>query len=182
MPTCNVLGETQEHKKSPAPGESGAPAHATSDPNNVAATWRRRAEKSRVHSYVGKFRQSFVVSRTENLRLLTQKSPERAEEHGEPCSGYCGPSKKLRKWSFRHLRKSSSYATDCMSIFCPAMDALMPKAHLVILSEENEPVIRAQCSSCPEVVFVVDRTAESCLRIVHDMFDAHFERVHKREG
>jgi hypothetical protein len=53
--------------------------------------------------------------------------------------------------------------------------------HLVILSEEHEPVIRGQCSSCPEVLFVVDRTAESCLRIVHEMFDAHFDRVHQRD-
>jgi hypothetical protein len=49
----------------------------------------------------------------------------------------------------------------------------MEKSHLVILSEENEPVIRGQCSSCPEVLFVLDRTVECSLRIVHEMFDAH---------
>jgi hypothetical protein len=72
--------------------------------------------------------------------------------------------------------------TNCTSIFCPATNLVMERPHLVILSEENEPVIRGQCSSCPEVLFLVDRTAESCLRIVHDMFDAHVERVHQREG
>jgi hypothetical protein len=66
--------------------------------------------------------------------------------------------------------------------FCPATNPVMEKPYLIILSEENEPVIRGQCSSCPEVLFVVDRTVESCLRIVHEMFDAHFEGVHKRDG
>jgi hypothetical protein len=69
-----------------------------------------------------------------------------------------------------------------MSIFYPATNPVMEKPHLVILSEENEPVIKAQCSSCPDITFVVDRTAESYLRIIHEMFDAHFDRVHKREG
>jgi len=44
MPTCNVLGETQEHKKAPLRGKSGAPAHATSDPDNVAVAMERRVE------------------------------------------------------------------------------------------------------------------------------------------
>ena len=65
---------------------------------------------------------------------------------------------------------------------CPTMNPVKERPHLVILSEENEPVIKGQCSSCPEVLFVVDRTAESCLRIVHEMFGAHLERVHKHEG
>jgi hypothetical protein len=53
----------------------------------------------------------------------------------------------------------------------------MKKAHLVILSEEHDPVIKGQCSSCPDITFVVDRTAESCLRVIHDMFDAHFQEI-----
>ena len=57
MPTCNVLGETKEHKKSPAPGESGAPAHATSDPDNVATAMERRVENPEYTAYVGNFRQ-----------------------------------------------------------------------------------------------------------------------------
>jgi len=42
MSTFKVLGETQEHKKSPAPGESGAPAHATSDPDNIGGSMERK--------------------------------------------------------------------------------------------------------------------------------------------
>jgi hypothetical protein len=57
----------------------------------------------------------------------------------------------------------------------------MERPHLVILSEEYEPTIRGQCSSCPDVTFAVDRTAESYLLIIHQMFDAHFQRVHVSE-
>jgi len=55
MPTCNVLGETKEHKKSPASGESGAPAHATSDPDNVATAMERRVENPEYTAYIGNF-------------------------------------------------------------------------------------------------------------------------------
>jgi len=58
MSTCYVLRKTQEHKKSPAPGESGAPAHATSDPDNIGGSMERETGKSRVHTYVGNFHQS----------------------------------------------------------------------------------------------------------------------------
>ena len=57
MSTCYVLGKTQEHKKSPAPGESGAPAHATSDPDNLTSGMERRVENPEYTAYVGNFRQ-----------------------------------------------------------------------------------------------------------------------------
>ena len=54
----------------------------------------------------------------------------------------------------------------------------MEQPHLVIDSEEQDPVVKGHCSSCPDVTFAMDRTAESHLRIIHEMFDAHLKRVH----
>src|SRR6185369_9663318 len=90
-------GRRRSTTKSPAPGESGALAHATSDPDNVTAAMREESKIQSTQITLVTFAvstRSFVGSCTENLRLLTQESPQPqcTEEHRKPCSRYCGPS------------------------------------------------------------------------------------------
>jgi Fe-S cluster biogenesis protein NfuA len=51
-------------------------------------------------------------------------------------------------------------------------------ARLVITSDSDDPVLKGECSACPDVKFVLNRDVPSCLRLMHEMFDRHFTDVH----
>jgi hypothetical protein len=55
------------------------------------------------------------------------------------------------------------------------------KAHLVIISDDGEMVLKGECSLCPEVKFAVDNTSPSPLRLIHEMFDSHCRLAHMGE-
>jgi hypothetical protein len=56
----------------------------------------------------------------------------------------------------------------------------MKKPCLVILSDEADPVLKGQCSSCTHVTFSLSNT-ESSLSLIHGMFSEHFRKVHLHE-
>jgi hypothetical protein len=58
----------------------------------------------------------------------------------------------------------------------------MKKAHLVIMSDEGDPVLKARCSSCEDVTFSLSGNTESSLALIHQMFSEHFRKVHTRDG
>jgi hypothetical protein len=57
----------------------------------------------------------------------------------------------------------------------------MKKPHLVILSDEADPILKGRCSSCEGVTFSLSRNTESSLALIHGMFSEHFRLVHIRE-
>jgi hypothetical protein len=57
----------------------------------------------------------------------------------------------------------------------------MQKPHLIILSEEADPILKGRCSSCESVTFSLSRSTESSLALMHGMFSEHFKQVHMRE-
>jgi hypothetical protein len=56
----------------------------------------------------------------------------------------------------------------------------MIKPHLVILSDEGDPVLKGRCSACEEVTFSLS-SAESSLALIHWMFSEHFRKAHSHE-
>jgi hypothetical protein len=57
----------------------------------------------------------------------------------------------------------------------------MKKAHLEILSEANDTILKGRCSACHNVTFSLPHTTESALSLIHNMFSEHFLKVHARE-
>jgi hypothetical protein len=55
------------------------------------------------------------------------------------------------------------------------------KPHLLILSDEGDPVLKGRCSSCQGVTFSLISSTASSLALVHEMFAEHFRRVHLSE-
>jgi hypothetical protein len=58
---------------------------------------------------------------------------------------------------------------------------IMNKPHLVILSDDTDPILRGRCSSCEGVTFSLSRDTESSLALMHGMFSEHFKQVHMHE-
>lgn len=54
----------------------------------------------------------------------------------------------------------------------------MIKPHLVILSDEGDPVLKGRCSSCEDVIFSLSRSTQSALALIHEMFAEHYRKVH----
>jgi hypothetical protein len=57
----------------------------------------------------------------------------------------------------------------------------MKKPHLVIMSDEGDPVLKGRCSLCEDVTFSLSGSTESSLALIHEMFSEHFRKVHMRE-
>jgi hypothetical protein len=55
------------------------------------------------------------------------------------------------------------------------------KPHLVIISDEGDPVLKGRCSSCEDVTFSLSAGTPSSLALIHEMFSDHFRKVHLRE-
>jgi hypothetical protein len=58
----------------------------------------------------------------------------------------------------------------------------MKKPHLVILSAQGDPILKARCSSCESLTFSLSGETESSLALIHEMFSKHFRKVHMREA
>jgi hypothetical protein len=56
----------------------------------------------------------------------------------------------------------------------------MTKPRLVILSEQSDPILKGQCSSCEGVTFSLANT-ESSLGLIHSMFTQHLRKAHMQE-
>jgi hypothetical protein len=52
----------------------------------------------------------------------------------------------------------------------------MKTAHLEILSEANDTVLKGQCSVCQNVTFSLPHNTESALALIHGMFSEHSKR------
>jgi hypothetical protein len=57
----------------------------------------------------------------------------------------------------------------------------MTKAHLLIMSDEGDPVLKGRCSACENVTFSLSGSAQTSLPLIHEMFAEHFRKVHRRE-
>jgi hypothetical protein len=69
------------------------------------------------------------------------------------------------------LANSSRFVAECGAV----------KPHLLIMSDEGDPVLKGRCSACANVTFSLSGSTQSSLALIHEMFSEHFRNVHRHE-